>query len=158
MRKADGAVLHRWLDPLGNVPRRPDRGGGTLRGDELMLRADYVPGARRRAPARLTGVRAAAAPAGRELGTHPVELRRGLVVRASLVELPDRIVLDAFRGSRRVARIEVPGAEPGGALMLIEQEAEAPSGSVHVSWWNPESEAPLNHRYRLGPRSIAFVD
>jgi hypothetical protein len=152
----DGAVAHRWLDPLGNVPRRIGRGARLV--GELLLRADVVADARPRTPVELTGARAAAAPAGRELGTEPVELRPGLVVRAALVALPGRIALDAFRGTRRIARINVPGADPRGVLSRIEQEVRVPLGAVYVSWLNPGSEVTLDHRYMLRPRSIAFVD
>lgn len=156
IRTTDEAVTLRWLDALGNVPRHVGR--GERLGDELLLRADVVAGARPRSPVALTGMRAAAAPAGRELGTQPVELRPGLVVRAALVALPGRIALDAFRGTRRIARIDVPGADPRGVLSLIEQETRAPTGAVYVSWWSPSSEVTLDHRYMLRPRSIAFVD
>jgi hypothetical protein len=156
MRDVDGAVAHRWLDPLGNVPRRIGRGERLV--GELLLRADVVAHARPRTPVELRGARAAAAPAGRELGTEPVELRPGLVVRAALVALPGRIALDAFRGTRRIARINVPGADPRGVLSRIEQEVRVPLGAVYVSWLNPGSEVTLDHRYMLRPRSIAFVD
>jgi hypothetical protein len=79
-------------------------------------------------------------------------------VRAALVALPGRIALDAFRGTRRIARIDVPGADPHGVLARIEQEAATPDGAVYVAWWNPGSEVTLDHRYKLRPRSIAFVD
>jgi hypothetical protein len=161
---ADGAVAYRQLDPLSyrqldplsNVPRRLGRGERI--GDELLLRADVVAGARARTPVALTGARAAAAPAGRELGTQPVELRPGLVVRVALVALPGRIALDAFRGARRIARSDVPGADPRGVLSRMEQEIRVPLGAVYLSWWNPGSEVPLDHRYTVRPRSIAFLD
>ena len=79
-------------------------------------------------------------------------------MRAAIVGLPGRIALDAFRGTRRVARIDVPGADPRGLLSRIEQEIRGSIGAVYVSWWNPGSEVPLDHRYMLRPRSIAFVD
>jgi hypothetical protein len=155
VRNADGAVAYRWRDPLSCACHL---GLGERVGDELLLRTDFDAGARPRTPIALTGARAAAAPAGRELGTQPVELRPGLVVRAALVALPDRIALDAFRDTRRIARIDVPGADPRGTLSRIEQDIRVTIGEVYVSWLNPGSQVTLDHRYMLRPRSIAFLD
>jgi hypothetical protein len=85
-------------------------------------------------------------------------LRPGLVVRAALVALADRIALDAFRDTRRIARIDVPGADPRGVLARVEEDTRAPTGGIFVSWWNLGSEVTLDHRYMLRPGSISFVD
>jgi tRNA A-37 threonylcarbamoyl transferase component Bud32 len=164
VRRSPGAATSRWFGSLRELGYRvPTHEAGTGFDFEILLRVEYVPGARRRFPRQLTGARAAGAPQGRELRSKFLELSRSVVVRVALVKLPGHLVLDLFRGSRRAARIDVPGAESGGKLQLF-----APAGAIDIAggvaipvgvrleWLNPGGRV-VGHLYAVGAGSFRFV-
>ncbi|MDP8968117.1 MAG: hypothetical protein M3N04_05915, partial [Actinomycetota bacterium] len=157
-----GATTQRWFPTRrGKPPEPPDRGPGTGLDRELLVRADYVPGATPRVPRQLTGEAAAAAPGGRRVARRRLTFTDGRSVRIALVELRDRVVLDLFSGERRAARIDVPGFRPGGRLInmaaLNYDDSEA-AGEVGVEWVNDNSARVREHYYGVSPRTFEFYD
>jgi hypothetical protein len=146
-RVAPGATTARWLGPLEWSVRPPDASTGLDR--ELMLRTEYVAGARYRPAGRLTGAAAARAPAGRELGRF--EVRPGFSVVA--VQVGGRTFIDAYARGRRVERLPVAGADPAGRLISLE------IGSVRfgvpivwLQWRNPTEV--VSHMWTTGRRLL----
>jgi hypothetical protein len=156
VRSAAGARTSRWFDPLNVRPRAPNRGEGTGFDREILLRADYVPGARRRLPRQVTGRRAASLPTGRELEGVEVELPSGSVRRLALVLLPDRVVLDLFQGSRRIARLDVPDADPRGELLALRERTIR--AAHELRWRNPRTARLVVHHYAVKERRIALLN
>jgi hypothetical protein len=164
VRGSRGAATSRWFGSLREFGNRlPTKGAGTGFDFEILLRVEYVPGARRRFPRQLTGTLASGAPRGLELRSKFLELSGSVVVRVALVKLPGSLVLDLFRRSRRTARIDVPGAESGGKLQLFAQAGGvAMIGgvvipvSVRLEWQNPGGRV-IGHLYAVGARSFRFI-
>jgi tRNA A-37 threonylcarbamoyl transferase component Bud32 len=150
-----GAATARWLDPLHADARAPSLPPGSGLDREILLRVEYVPGRKPRLPRQVTGIRAARAAEGRELGAFGVELR-GQARRLAAVALPERVALDLFKGERRVARLQVPDADPRGALVTLRPVGT--KAGLELSWMNPGSEPPLVHHYRVTARGIEFID
>jgi hypothetical protein len=145
-RSSEYAILH-WEGGLtGDPARKPD---SMTRGTELMLRADIEPGARPQGPRQLVGARAADAPAGTALGQAVAALSGGRTGRLVVVELPTTIALDVFRGER-LARIEVPDADPAGVLLDLTLNC-GPGGArgFCLRWRNPGMDLTLEHEYQL---------
>jgi hypothetical protein len=164
VRGSRGTTTSRWIHALQVFEYRvPTHRAGTGFDFEILLRAEYVPGARRRFPRQLTGARAAAAPRGCELRSKFLELSGSVVVRVALVKLPGRLALDLYEGSRRGARIGVPAADFDGELLLF-----APvSGVAHagipglpsalsLEWRNPSGRV-VSHLYAVGAGSFRFI-
>jgi tRNA A-37 threonylcarbamoyl transferase component Bud32 len=158
VRGSRGAATSRWFGSLrGSIYREPTHGAGTGFDFEILLSIEYVPGARRRFPRQLTGARAAAAPRGREVGSKFLELSGSAVVRVALVKLSGRLGLDLFRGARRAARIDVPGAESDGELLLFAPVAGAALPSaMSVEWRNPDGRV-VTHIYAVSPGSFRLI-
>ncbi len=123
--------------------RRPST--GATDGVELMLRADVEYGARVEGPRQLLGERAAQAPRGRVLSDAPLTLPVG--VRVIVVAVSGGVAIDAF-GKRRLARLEVPDADPGGELVETTSNCgPAVPGGFCLRWRNPGVSLPLEHQY-----------
>ena len=138
------SAIGRWDGGLTADPRPED---ATTRGVELMLRAEFEFGARAGSPLQLTGDAAATAPGGRQLGETEVPLSRGREARAQVVELRTGITLDLVRG-QRLARLEVPYADPAGQLLEIVQNCGpvGPQGFC-LRWRNPGEQTVETHYY-----------
>jgi hypothetical protein len=135
----------------------PQAVDATLHG-EVMLRADVEFGRRPGAPPQLRGRRAESAPPGRHLGEAAVALSAGRLARVVVVKLPGRIAIDLIRG-RRLARLEVPDADPDGELLGLEQSC-GPVGTrgFCLRWRNPGEELALKHEYDIrGSDSIKMI-
>jgi hypothetical protein len=129
-----GAATARWLGRLAVEPRPVELGAGTGFDHEILVRVEYVPGARPAHAGRLSGRPARQAPAGRELGSRTLEVR-GRVRRVAVVRLEGSVALDLFSGERRLARLPVPEADPAGRL----QEFSVSGGTYPVvRWRNPD--------------------
>jgi hypothetical protein len=118
-------------------------------GVELMLRADVEYGARVTGPRQLLGARAAEAPRGRVLSDSPLRLPVRSGVRVVVVAVSGGVAIDVF-GKRRLARLEVPDADPGGEL--VETSANcggAVPGGFCLRWRNPGVVLPLEHLYAV---------
>jgi hypothetical protein len=141
-----GSAVARWNGGLTSTPQAIDV---TTPGQELMLRVEIDPGADPEGPRELFGNRAAAAPAGRPLAETPVALSEGRPARAVVVELPEGIAVDLFRG-RRLARLAVPDADPRGELLEFTQNC-GPAGArgFCLRWRDPDSQLVLEHAYRV---------
>ncbi|HYH62968.1 MAG TPA: protein kinase [Solirubrobacterales bacterium] len=140
------ASLERWDGGLTADSAAPD--GTTLDG-ELMLRADVEFGARPGSGGQLLGPEAASAPPGTVLDETHVTLAGGQPARAAVVELPGAIALDVTRGDR-LARLEVPDADPEGELLGIEQSCGgAGTSGFCLRWQNLDDELTLFHTYRV---------
>jgi hypothetical protein len=127
--------------------RRPST--GVTDGVELMLRADVEYGARVEGPRQLLGERAAEAPRGRVLSDSPLTLPVRNGVRVIVVSVSGGVAIDVF-GQGRLARLEVPDADPGGEL--VETTANcgpAVPGGFCLRWRNPGVVLPLEHLYAV---------
>jgi hypothetical protein len=136
----------RWFGPLAADVRAPDGPPGSGFDHELLLRAEIDPGARWRVEGRLTGRAAAAALPGRVVMAADLGAGRRLL----LTRLGDRVALDLLDGSRRVARVRVDGAEPGGrplALIVLRTTV------ARVDWRN-SAAATVSHDYAIGEAAL----
>jgi hypothetical protein len=123
--------------------RRPST--GVTDGVELMLRADVEYGARVEGPLLLFGQRAAQAPRGRVLSDSPLTLPVG--VRVVVVAVSGGVAIDVF-AKRRLARLEVPDADPDGELVEVTSNCgPAVPGGFCLRWRNPGVAPPFEHQY-----------
>ena len=139
----------RFSERIRGRPKRPDGDHPAGLAAPLLVRVDYVPGARATRPPLLTGTAAARAPAGRALTRGQTEAggrRRSLAV----VALPTGIALDLFAGPRRLARVAVPDADPRGRLQRLEIASFAYPNLV---WRNPDGRF-VEHGYDVTPSSL----
>jgi hypothetical protein len=136
------------------MPRTPNPSPGTGRAEELLLRADYAPGQAVGPPDRLTGAAAERAPDGREVDEREIDIAGGRTVTVAAVALPGGVALDVLRGTRRRARIDVPGADPAGRLVVFTPGGEP---DVTLAWRNPDGRR-IEASYRVTATSIAPLD
>jgi hypothetical protein len=114
-----------------------------------MLRADVEYGARVEGPRQLLGKRAAEAPRGRMLSDSPLTLPVRNGVRVVVVSVSGGVAIDVF-GKRRLARLEVPDADPGGELVETTSNCgPAVPGGFCLRWRNPGVVLPLEHLYAV---------
>jgi Protein kinase domain len=152
VRRAGGATTQRQFGVNDLAAARFDH-AGTERDQEVLLRVEYVPGARWRPADLLTGAGAAAAPDGRKLDA--LDLGGGLKVAA--VSLGDRIVLDLRLGEQRIGRLPFDGADPKGRLgSLVTSEFRFGRPIVRMVWRNPSGI--VTHDYSVGMHSAAPID
>jgi len=150
-RGVGGATTARLF---GTVVRSIDgvlRGAGTGFDHEVLLRVEYVPGARAVPPGLLTGPSAARAPAGRELAARDIEPRAGQVRTVAVVALGERIALDLLDGRRRLVRLPLADVDGRGRLLGFDSEGEP---SVRLRWREPGGGV-VSHDYAVGSRSLA---
>jgi hypothetical protein len=154
-RDSTGARTDRWFGPLIYEVRPPEQGSGTGFDHELLLRAEYVPGARWRIPGSLVGDSAARARPGRPAGRYV--LRRGASPVAFVVVRAGReVAADLIVGGRRLARVPVAAARPGGELTSIEfRRARFGRQILLVRWQNPHSI--VDHEYAVNERSLTLL-
>jgi hypothetical protein len=141
---AAGAAIARWDGGLTADPRPSTEAIGDI---ELMLRADIEYGARATGPPQILGEQAARAPAGQTLTDAPVSLPVGGGVQVFVVAVGGGVAIDVF-DERRLARVEVPDADPEGELLELNPNCgPAVPGGLCFRWRNPQSELPLDHQY-----------
>jgi hypothetical protein len=145
------APTARWFGPLIWDARTPDRGAGSGFDHELLLRVEYMPGAKWSPPAQLTGPAAERAPAGNELVRRNVEVRGGRVRTVALVRLGNGVAFDLFEGERRLARLLIADADPRGGLVTLAPYSEP---VLRLRWRNPDGRT-IGNDYAVGARSIA---
>jgi hypothetical protein len=149
---ADGATTARWFDPLTIVARPIDRREGSGFDHELALRVEYLPGAVWKPLGLLTGRSAELAPRGRELATRGIDLGGGRVRTVVLVRLQARVAFDLFDGKRRLARLAIADADPGGRLVSLTRYARP---ILRMRWSNPNGRT-IGNDYAVEARSIAL--
>jgi Protein kinase domain len=149
-RGVTGAATARSFGPLTFAVRPVHRGPGTGFDHELLLRVEYLPGARATVPGRLSRLAARRAPNGVRLDERVVEPRRGLVRTVAVVRVGDRVAVDLFDGGRRLERLPVRDADAGGRLLSWDSIGEP---TVHLSWRNPGGRV-IAHDYAVGSRSL----
>ena len=138
----------------GTLPFAPEPQGSVPIDQELLLRVDIEADARP-ALVQVRGTRAARLPDGEVLGSQPVQLPGGEVGRVTLVQLGDRVFVDAVHGGRRLARAEVAGAAAGGRVLSFEGQCGFRNGFC-LRWLNPGEGEPVIHAYSLAPGAAAF--
>lgn len=155
-RSANGARTARWFGPLVYQVRSPERGAGSGFDHELLLRAEYVPGATRRIDGELRGQAAEAAPAGEVVRRSVVRPGRRPQV-LSVARIGERVVVDLANGGRRVFRLTLPDADPAGKPVTIEiRRVRLGLPLVRVSWQS--SDTVVTHEYVVGERSLTPLD
>lgn len=149
---SEGASALRWEGTLELFPK-PQR--SSRLDQELLLRADIEFGARPELSLQRTGRRAATAEAGRPVEELVIDLPRSRAVRVELVRVRDGIAIDAFRGRRRLARIDVPDARSSGRLLNLDGNCGYRRGFC-LRWLNEGEVTPVMHAYRLARDGSAF--
>jgi serine/threonine-protein kinase len=138
-----GAVITRWD---GGLTAEPSPSTGEAEGVELMLRADIEYGARVTPPDQLLGERAASAPDGRLLTDPPISLPVSQL-KVAVVEVNGAVAIDVL-SPRRLARLEVPDADPAGHVLEVTANCGPPRpGGFCFRWPNPGVVVPLEHQY-----------
>ncbi|MEA2123844.1 MAG: hypothetical protein QOI80_626 [Solirubrobacteraceae bacterium] len=155
--EAAGAATERWLPPLKGLSRAPDQGAGTGFDHELMLRIGVLPGGHHRVPIQVRGSAAEKLPAGRVRERRSVHLR-GQTIALALVQLGRTFALDEFAGTRRVARIEVPGMRPRAQVTLFLAALWAPrKAGLDLNYVNEDSARVVQHTYAASSKGFALV-
>ena len=150
-RDAPGATTVRWLGSLAALGARPpDRGVASGFDHELLVRVEYVPGARPRRAGRLMGRAAAQAPRGRRLRMVTMETPSREVRTVAVVRVGGQIAIDLFGGGTRLARLPVPDADPRGRSLGLVTSSPA---VTRLSWRNPGGET-VTHDYAVRARSL----
>jgi hypothetical protein len=152
VRRASGATTRRRSGPSDLFPESFDRSAGTGRDQELLLRVEYVPGAKWTPAGRLTRRAAARAPAGRKLDV--LEAQRDLTVAA--VSVRGRIVVDLSSAKRRIARVPFVGNPAGRLESLYTLRVRFGQPIVRLLWRNPRG--PVSRDYMVTKRSLVPID
>jgi predicted Ser/Thr protein kinase len=156
-----GAETNRWIPVLAST-REVDFAAGTGFDDELLLRAELVPGGERQLPAQVTGARAAGLDPGEVRVRRKLRFANGRPVEIDLVQLGSRFVIDEFIDGRRTARIDVPDMRPGDAAALVEFEVYAETDAQHlgvyIEYVNEESARVLDHFFDAYPNEFDYID
>jgi hypothetical protein len=121
---------------------------------ELLVRADYVPGASPVLPRQINGAQAAAAPAGRVLRSWTLKVP---AVTIRLIELPTGVAFDEFAAGARVARVYIDDATPGGKDIGTNAYVVpgSPEAEADIDWLNPDGIESA-HYFGVLPRSFQF--
>ena len=156
-RAAAGDTASRFVGALNyRPPRTPVGATGTGLDRGVELRVEYIPGGRPRPVPTLTGAAARAAPAGRVLAEGEDEFPGVRVRTLRVVALPGAIALDLLRGSTRLQRVTVAGADPRGTLTAFVRESFLAPGAG-VVWRNPDGRE-IRHHYGAGPARLIAID
>jgi hypothetical protein len=126
---------------------------------ELLLRADYVPGAAVILPRQLTGPAAAAAPAGTVLRSWYLRRPTGPAV-VHLVQVRGAITFDYLVHGMRVARVFLKGALPGGRdigsdARVYPYSVDSDGAEASLDWLNPDG-IEVTYYFGILPRSFDF--
>ncbi|MBN1530258.1 MAG: protein kinase [Thermoleophilaceae bacterium] len=148
-RRGTGATTARWLGRLTVEPRPVELGPGTGFDHEVLMRAEYVRGARPAPAGRLSGPSARRAPRGQEIGSRTLEVR-DRIRRVAVVRLADAIAVDLFAGGRRLARLPVPGARRAGRL----QDFRVSGGAYPVLRWRNPGGRDVSLEFAVGVRTL----
>jgi serine/threonine-protein kinase len=150
-RGVKGATVARSFAPPTFTARPIDGGAGSGLRYEVLLRVEYVPGARPDVGGLLSGRAAARAAAGVQLASRDVEPRSGQVRTLALVRVEGRIAVDLFDSGRRLQRLTVAGADAGGRALGFDTLGEP---IVRLHWRNPGGGI-VDRDYAVGSRSVA---
>jgi hypothetical protein len=150
LRAGRGAGLERWFGPVLEPARPPEQPTGTGLDRELLLRVDVRPGSAVPMIERLSGERAATAPAGRRVATREVDVGRGATRTVAVVVLGEAVAVDLFDGTRRLARAPLPGTDARGDLL----ELDAVRDTILVRWRNPDGRA-ANRRFAVSATALS---
>ncbi len=149
-----GSTTQRWIEPLGGAYGSPDRAEGTGFDYEIALRADFVPGGQVAQPPRITGDAAARAPDGLVRDHAPLLLEKPQPtrLRMELVEVGERVALDALKDGRRTLRVFIPGLRPEGIPIELKTYGYPGEsiGEVDVWWVNPISGRAIFQYFIVG--------
>ncbi len=148
--EAANSTTARWFGPLALSARPIERGSGTGLDSELLLRAEYEPGAAWSIPGAMTGSAARRAPAGQVLAARDSQAPGRSVQTVAVVRVGWRIVVDLLARDLRVARAPVQGADAAGRLLGITVLGRP---IVRLRWSNPDGRV-VAHDYAIGRRSI----
>jgi len=150
VRHAAGATTARRLGPADLPPGEFD---SKARGEELLLRVEYLPGQTWRPAGLLTGRRAALAPEGRTLDS--LELHPGVSVAA--VSAGGRVAADLEVDGRRIQRLFVAGAGPAGRLgSLYTLRVRFGRPILRLLWRNPSGV--VSRDFSAGRRGLVPID
>jgi hypothetical protein len=151
LRAVKGATTARSFASLAFNARPIDSGAKSGFDYEILLRVEYVPGARVDLPGLLSGRAAERAPRGDQLASRDVEPRQGQLRTLALVRLPAAIAVDLFDAGRRLERLVVAGADVRGRVLGFDGFGEP---IVRLHWRNPDGQS-VDRDYAVGSRSIA---
>jgi hypothetical protein len=160
IRPAAAATTYRWLPRLRGIQRRPGTGGPGLAG-ELLLRIEFVPGAKQTLPPEVVGPAAAALPAGKVVARRLARPPGGRRMDIRVVEVGSRYVLDSFLGRRRLARIDLPDFVAGvgevvGFVTYV--NAGDPDVEVTLEYQRHDSARRLSHYISALPREFVYYN
>jgi hypothetical protein len=158
-RRRDGAATERWLPHVG-VARQPSFASGRGFEREVLLRAELVPGAKVRPPKAWVGESVKRLPPGRVLERRRLTLPNGHLVEIDVVQVGRRVVIDYRNREALIARMDLPGFNPGGVVVLLSVDpSTGPDGvDVYVEYVGLNSQRVRNHYYGVDMNGFVFVD
>jgi hypothetical protein len=159
-RPAKNATTERWIPHVGGT-RRPEYPAGSGFDNELLLRAELIPGAKQRIPHSVAGPKVAELPAGRVVARRKSHFHNGKSVEIDIVQLGTRYVIDEILDGVRAARTDVPGWVAGGKVVTFEvgPEGDSPNSlGIYLEYIPLDSSRVLSHYYEAGdPAEVDFV-
>jgi serine/threonine-protein kinase len=158
-RHADGAATERWLPHVG-AARQPSFASGRGFEREVLLRAELVPGAKVRPPQAWVGESVKRLPPGRVLERRRLTLPNGHLVEIDVVQVGRRVVIDYRNRGTLIARMDLPGFNPGGAVVVLSVDpSTGPDGvDAYVEYVGLNSQRVRNHYYGVDMNGFVFVD
>jgi hypothetical protein len=126
---------------------------------ELMLRADYAPGASVHLPRQLNGSAAATAPTGHVIKSWLLH-RPNTLATVRLVSVSGSIAFDYIVRGRRLARVFLDDALPAGRdigsfAVVLPPSVDTEGAEVTLDWLNPDG-IELQHVFGILPSSFDF--
>ena len=156
LRPVAGATTGRFTPPLRGAIMPSVQGPA----GELLVRVDYLPGGEQRVPKQVNGAPAATLPDGKVVRHRPVRTARGVRVAIDLVLLDGRYKLDLRRGSRRVARVDLPDLAGEGRILQFSVETDdvAEQFYMFMEWVGTDSQRVISRYVEGNASEFSFVN
>jgi Protein kinase domain len=157
-RASEGATTERWLPHVAGA-RKPEFPPGRGFEDELLLRVEFVPGAKQRIPYAVKGPATGRLPAGRVLARRRNTFPNGHVVEIDAVQVGQRVMLDELNQGRRIARMDLPGFRTGGRVITFHADPTGPDGvDIYIEYVNANSARIRQHYYGADTNGFLFIE
>ncbi len=157
IRPGAGGEIGRFEPQLAGLTNPVKRGPE----GELLLRVDYVPGGRPRAPHQLRGAAAADAADGKTLARAKGRFRDGVPVVVRLADVGGRGVIDVIRDGRRTVRLDIEDLHPpidvDARITLYPDDTVPEQVAMDVAFTRLGSQRLVRHYLVANGRRFVFI-